>query len=70
MYILSNSNQKLKNSFIDSAERQMPIPLYIASFQSIFDPKPTLQLNSTVKRFKKEAMTVYSIGLHSEDPEK
>jgi hypothetical protein len=46
MYLLSNSDHKLKIELINLVKNLMPIPLYITKFETIFDHTPTFELNS------------------------
>jgi hypothetical protein len=41
MYLLSNSDHKLRISLMNIIKNYIPIPLYITRFKNIFDQFPT-----------------------------
>jgi hypothetical protein len=66
MYLLANSDEKLKIKLMNLVKNMMAIPLYITHFKTIFDISISLQPNSEILWVLEKGMTVCSIGLHSE----
>jgi hypothetical protein len=48
MYLLSNSDLRLRVKLMNLIKYQRPIPMLITSFKSIFDPNPTYCLNNEI----------------------
>jgi hypothetical protein len=66
MYLLTNSEHKLRIALMNLVKNFMPIPLFIAQFSNIFERSPRFELNEEIYWVLKKGLTVGSIGLHSE----
>ena len=67
MYLLQNSDEKLKIQLMNLVKNMMPLPIYINQIDHILDMKENYVLNNELIWILKEGITVASIGLHSKD---
>jgi hypothetical protein len=45
MYLLVNSEKKLRIEIMSLVKIAMPLPLFLSDFHNIFDPLPRIKLN-------------------------
>jgi carboxypeptidase C (cathepsin A) len=66
-YLLQNADQRLKIELMSLLKENMPIPLYLKPFETIFKVKEQFELNQELLWILKKGYVVTSIGLHTKE---